>query len=142
MRLWSSKTLNACPLFVLFDVLLEDKQKFKQGGVGKCHIFMGIFNDLDSILGLIYIILQFMPIFLRLRLVFACSGFVCRFTHFVSSVRRKGVDLRPKQVTRASKKKPNRPKMDDLRQDPQCKATHKTQQIGESRPPWPVSTTA
>jgi len=48
---------DACPLFILSDVLLEDKQKFKHGGVDKCHTCMGIFNDLDSILGLICLIL-------------------------------------------------------------------------------------
>ena len=44
-------------------------------GTDKCHICMGICNDLDSIFGLICIILRFMPIFLRLRLVSASSGF-------------------------------------------------------------------
>ena len=66
---------DACPLFILSDVLLEDKQKFKHGGVDKCHTCMGIFNYLDSILGLICIILRFMPIFLRFWLVSPCSGF-------------------------------------------------------------------
>ena len=41
----------------------------------KCHICMGILNGLDSILGLFCIILPFMPMFLRLRLVSACFGF-------------------------------------------------------------------
>jgi len=47
-----------------------------------------------------------MPIFLRLCLVSACSGFDCRFTHIEPSVRRKGVDLRPNQVKRARKRRP------------------------------------
>jgi len=41
----------------------------------KCHMIMGIFIDLDSILGLICIILRIMHIFLRLRSVLACLGF-------------------------------------------------------------------
>ena len=75
--------------------------------------------------GLIYIILQFMPIFIRLCLVSACSGFDCRFTHIEPSVRRKGVDLRP-----------NRPKMAYPRHKSQSKANPKTTRSGnmEARP--------
>jgi len=47
----------------------------------KCHICIGIFIDLDSILGLTCVILQFMRIFLRLRSILACLGFDCKFTH-------------------------------------------------------------
>ena len=32
-RLWSLKTIDACPMFILSSVLLEDKQKFKHGGI-------------------------------------------------------------------------------------------------------------
>ena len=43
-RLWSLKTLDVFSLFVLSDVLLEDKQKFKNEGIDKCHICMGRFG--------------------------------------------------------------------------------------------------
>ena len=56
-ELWSLKTLDAFPLFVLSGVLLEDKQKFKHGGLDNCHTCTGVFYYLDSILGLICIIL-------------------------------------------------------------------------------------
>jgi len=71
------KTLDACSLFVLSGVSLEDKQKsLSMGEFDRCHICMGIFNDLDSILGLISIIFRFVHVFLRLCLVLACSGFL------------------------------------------------------------------
>jgi len=35
---FEKKTLDVCPLYVLPDVLLEDKQKLKYGGFDKCHI--------------------------------------------------------------------------------------------------------
>jgi len=59
------------------------------GEFDKCDICMGIFIDLDSILGLFCIILQFMHIFLRLHSVLACSGFDCRFACVDPNVRRK-----------------------------------------------------
>ena len=55
----------------------------------KCHMRMVIFIDLDQILGLICIILRFMPIFLPLCLVLACSSFDFRFARIEPSVRRK-----------------------------------------------------
>jgi len=50
-------------LFVLLSVLLENKQKFKRGGVDKCEICMRNFNVLDLFFGLMCIILLFTPYF-------------------------------------------------------------------------------
>jgi len=36
------KTIDACPLFVLNGVLLEDKQNLKHGEFDKCHMCMGV----------------------------------------------------------------------------------------------------
>jgi len=45
------------------------------GEFDKCHMCMGILNDLGSILGLNCIIIRFMYVFLRLRSVLAFSSF-------------------------------------------------------------------
>jgi len=51
------------------------------GEFDKCHICIGILNDLDSILGLICITLQFMHMFLLLHSVLVFSSFDCRLVY-------------------------------------------------------------
>jgi len=68
---------------------LRTSKSLSMGEFDKCHICMGILNDLDSFLGLICIIYCFMHIFLRLRSVLACSGFHYRFPCVEPSIGRK-----------------------------------------------------
>ena len=139
-RLWSLKTLDAFLLFVLSDILLEDKPKFKHGGVISVVYACVFLNDLDSILGLICIILQFMPLFLRSHLVSAGSGFNCRVTHIELSVRRKYRRWGQTKSRMLAKEAQYRPKTVDPKHASRSKAKHKTtcQEGGEQagqRPP-------
>jgi len=68
---------------------LRTSKSLSMGEFDKCHICMGILNDLESILGLICIIYCFMHIFLRLCWVLACSDFDCRFMCVEPSVGRR-----------------------------------------------------
>jgi len=65
------------PLFVLLSVLLEVKQRFKHGGVVKCHLCMGYFRYFGVIFwGLICLILRLIPLFSLVHLVLACFSLV------------------------------------------------------------------
>ena len=105
---------------------LRTSKSFSMGEFDKCHMCMGILNDLGSLLGLNCIIIRFIYIFFRLRSVLTLSSFHCRFECVGPSYRRKARSwgqLSQEELQR----KPNRPNIGDLRRVQWTQTNLKTQ---------------
>ena len=87
---------------------------------------MGIFNDLDSILGLISVILQFMPIFLRLCLVLLVQILIADL-RFSSQMLGESREIEAKPSQERLQKRLNRTKTEDVVQNLRTKKKHKMQ---------------
>ena len=131
-----SVSILANPVFVIASYF-----EFRYNDVDKCHICMGIFIDLDSILGLIYIILRFMHIFLRSCSILACSGFDCRFVRRAKCQER-GEKLRPtksREVAKEVQSAQDRRSKAKPRESKRYSKTHRAKKLQPSgqRPPQP-----
>ena len=93
---------------------------------------MGILNDLDSILGLICIIFAIYAHISPITLGFSLFGFFIADLYVSNQVLRDNIEVEAKSSQESLQKRPNRPNMDDPRQDMRFKAKHKTRR-SESR---------
>jgi len=95
------------------------------GEFDKCHIYIGIFIGLDSLLGLTCVILQFMRVFLRLRSVWLVRVLIADLRMSSQVLEKHEIEANPSQER--LQKRPNRPKTEDPKQNPRTRKKHKMQ---------------
>jgi len=111
------------PLFVLLSVLLEDKKRFKHGGVISVEFAWVLAFGIHS-WGFIYLILWFTTLFSLLCLVFACFGFDFLLKPFKPKCINKTMISEALKINAASKIDPRHPTMTEPWQIPQSRAKH------------------
>jgi len=114
------------------------------GEFDKCHICTGFFIDLDSILGLICIILRFMPYFSNYAWFWLVRVLIAELC-VSSQMLRESREIEAKPSQEMLQKRPNSPKTEDPRQNRQAKIKHKMERSrsdkaalarGHHRPWW------